>query len=73
MQGVPAPNTGHKSNNDEANRLQELHQDGWTIRYRDYGAQGKPTRMELSYGALQIRLAIDSWKLAQRESMQRRS
>src|SRR5438132_1472646 len=32
MQGVPAPNTGHKSNNDEANRLQELHQDGWTIR-----------------------------------------
>jgi outer membrane lipoprotein LolB len=44
-------------------RLAELRQLGWTIEYSGYDAPGgRPTRMRLRRGDLDIRLAIDEWQ-----------
>jgi outer membrane lipoprotein LolB len=44
-------------------RLAELRQLGWTIEYSGYDENGRlPTRMRLTRGDLDIRLAIDEWQ-----------
>jgi outer membrane lipoprotein LolB len=44
-------------------RLAELRQLGWTIEYTGYDERGRlPTRMRLTRGDLDIRLAIDEWQ-----------
>jgi outer membrane lipoprotein LolB len=44
-------------------RLAGLRQLGWTIEYSGYDANGRlPTRMRLTRGDLDIRLAIDEWQ-----------
>lgn len=44
-------------------RLAELRQLGWTIEYSGYDENGRlPTRMRLTRGDIDIRLAIDEWQ-----------
>jgi outer membrane lipoprotein LolB len=59
---MPAPAAAPVAERRDADgRLAELMQSGWTIRYLDY-ADGRPSRMTLSYPGLEIRLAIAEWK-----------
>ncbi len=47
----------------EGNRLAELRQLGWTIEYLEYGENGLPRRMRLTRGDLDIRLAVEEWRI----------
>ncbi len=42
-------------------RAKRLEQGGWTIDYLDY-ANGRPSRLRLSYPGLELRLAVTEWK-----------
>jgi outer membrane lipoprotein LolB len=59
--GVPAE-TRH-----DGARLAELRQQGWTIEYLAYDDERRlPTRVRLTRGAFDIRLAIEEWQVAPR-------
>ena len=34
---------------------------GWKIEYQDHDAQGRPTRMRITYQGIELRLAISQW------------
>jgi len=51
----------------EGERLTELQQAGWTIEYLEYDeAVRRPRRLRLSRGELDIRLAIEEWRVGAR-------
>jgi outer membrane lipoprotein LolB len=51
----------------DGKRLAELRQQGWTIEYLAYDDDGRlPTRLRLTRGAFDIRLAIEEWQVAPR-------
>jgi outer membrane lipoprotein LolB len=66
--GRPAPGTdpARIERDPASGRLMHLVQDGWSIQYRRYldtewGAL--PALINLEYGSLQIRLAVDRWEV----------
>jgi len=56
----PAPEPT-RERRDASGRLAELEQSGWKILYPEY-ADGRPSRLTLSYPGLELRLAISDWK-----------
>lgn len=61
IKGLPAPDSLYELAFDELNRLSELTQDGWLIRYpdpRQYGALSLPRRIEASHGERDISLTF---------------
>ena len=51
----------------DGKQLAELRQQGWTIEYLAYDDGGRlPTRLRLTRGAFDIRLAIEEWQVAPR-------
>ena len=61
IKGLPAPRPRPQLSFDEANRLTEIQQDGWLIRYpdpRQYGALSLPRRIEVSRSEQDIRLVF---------------
>lgn len=66
--GRPAPGSGpaRMERDPASGRLTRLVQDGWSVEFRRYldtewGAL--PALMNLEYGSLQIRLAVDRWEV----------
>lgn len=39
----------------------QLEARGWTVEYQERDAQGRPTRMRLTYQGIELRLAISQW------------
>ena len=61
IKGLPAPSARYDLSFDELNRLSELTQDGWLIRYpdpRQYGALSLPRKIEASHSERDIRLTF---------------
>lgn len=44
-------------------RPASIEQNGWRVEYQEYGADGMPSRMKLTYPGIELRLAIHEWKL----------
>lgn len=72
VQGRPAPEAQGpaRARRDAQGRLAVLEQAGWRIAYLAYSEvpddQDLPTRLRLTYPALELRLVIDEWRAAQR-------
>lgn len=49
---------------DKDGRLATLEQNGWSVEYQEFRADGLPVRMKLSYPGIELRLAIHEWKSA---------
>lgn len=67
VMGVPAPGPGYLPVLDEAGRLEELQQSGWTVRflrYRGSPAPALPDRLELTYQDIRLRVLVDQWTVA---------
>lgn len=61
IKGLPAPDSRYNLAFDELNRLSELTQEGWLIRYpdpRQYGQLTLPRRIEASHSERDIRLTF---------------
>jgi len=56
----PAPGPA-VTRRDAEGRLARIEQSGWTVEYLEY-AGGLPSRLNLSYPGVQLRLAISDWK-----------
>ncbi|MDX1373985.1 MAG: lipoprotein insertase outer membrane protein LolB [Burkholderiales bacterium] len=68
IQGRPAPTGGPVTlaHRDPQGRLELLEQAGWRIEYLAYEDGGRlPTRLRLTYPALELRLVIAEWRTAQ--------
>ena len=39
----------------------QLESRGWKVEYQDKDAQGRPTRMRLTYQGIELRLAVSQW------------
>ena len=39
----------------------QLEARGWKVEYQDKDAQGRPTRMRLTYQGIELRLAVSQW------------
>lgn len=70
IKGQPAPAPRPQISFDELNQLEEIQQDGWTIRYpdpRQYGELSLPRRIEVSRSEQDIRLVFVglSWTLTE--------
>lgn len=62
-QAAAVPDAPYRTIADEGGQhLGELRQQGWTIRYRAYDEQNRPTRLALDYDTLEIRIAVDAWE-----------
>lgn len=48
---------------DGQGRLASLKQNGWSVEYQEFRADGLPVRMKLTYPGIELRLAIHEWKL----------
>lgn len=61
--GRASPGSAPKARFDEQGRLAELFQDGWHIQFLRYTAdrESLPTRLDLQYGNLEIKLVVDNW------------
>ena len=59
VQGRAAPDRGGGTAG-QAGEGMELRQDGWTVAYDEY-RDGRPFRMKLSRGDIEIRLIVDQW------------
>ncbi|MCA1926045.1 MAG: lipoprotein insertase outer membrane protein LolB [Thiobacillus sp.] len=46
---------------DGAGRVERIVQDGWTVEYQQY-AGGRPRKLSMVRGALELRLVLDSWQ-----------
>jgi outer membrane lipoprotein LolB len=67
IQGLADPAAGppEASERDATGRLAGFEQAGWRIRYEAWDeASNRPTRLELSYPGLRLRVIVQSWKLA---------
>ena len=67
VQGRAAPGAVARAERDSAGRLSSLSQNGWRVAFSyhaDGEAQGSVRRLELSDGANEIRLVIDTWRHA---------
>jgi outer membrane lipoprotein LolB len=62
MESAAVPQVPYEAQPDESGRPAELRQQGWTVRYREYDQQSRPTRLQLEYDTLEIRVAVDTWE-----------
>lgn len=65
--GTPAPGSHYSETLDAAERLVALEQAGWQVRYDRYAGQDGlmlPARIELTAGAVRLRIVVSSWRLA---------
>lgn len=68
VRGIPGPDTDFKGDVDSAGRLEQLNQDGWTIRYTRYhpAEDGRwPALLSMARDDIAVRLVIDHWQLGQ--------
>ena len=68
VRGIPGPNAVFEAQIDAAGRLEQLIQDGWTIRFTRYHLTGGgrwPARLSLDRDDIHVRLLIDKWQLGQ--------
>jgi outer membrane lipoprotein LolB len=68
VRGIPGPNAVFEAQIDATGRLEQLIQDGWTIRYTRYhpAAGGRwPARLSLAREDISVRLLIDKWQFEQ--------
>jgi outer membrane lipoprotein LolB len=66
LTATPAPDGRFHAELDEAGRMAELQQHGWTIRYVRYAsaaADALPLRMDLRREGLELRVVIDEWEM----------
>ncbi|WP_210397109.1 lipoprotein insertase outer membrane protein LolB [Motiliproteus sediminis] len=72
IRGLPAPASPHRIVLDERQRLSELNQSGWTIRYpryREFNGTELPAKLILTRGdQLKLTLVFKSWQLGTGES-----
>ncbi len=66
VQGVPREGASFAIEPGDAAAPGVLRQDGWTVVYNAFAADGdgvrRPSRMTLSYAEVELRLAIDAWQ-----------
>ena len=62
IEAAASPDTHFETQPDASGRPAQLRQQGWTVRYREYDEQSRPTRMQLEYGDLDLRIAVDTWE-----------
>jgi outer membrane lipoprotein LolB len=65
--GAPAPDAPHRETLGGDARLATLDQAGWQVRYDRYRAAGRlalPARLDITKGALRLRVAVLDWRLA---------
>ncbi|OHV12389.1 outer membrane lipoprotein LolB [Kushneria phosphatilytica] len=65
IRGLPAPGTPHRVNRDDTGFPEVMHQNGWTIQYRDWTrADGLwlPRRLIMDYGELHSVLVLNQWQ-----------
>ena len=64
VQARPDPARAFEAKRDEAGRLVQLKQDGWTIDYLQYAADApdRPRILVVTREGLEIRLVADSWQ-----------
>jgi outer membrane lipoprotein LolB len=62
VQARPDPARAFVATRDEAGRLAQLKQDGWTIDYLQYTADARPRKLVVTRDGLEIRLVADSWE-----------
>ena len=67
IRGLPAPSLQvDRLLLDGENRVSELSQGGWSIRYKRYtgvGAASMPARLDLENGEVRVRLSVREWNL----------
>ena len=67
IRGLPAPSLRvDQLLLDEENRVSELSQGGWSIRYKRYtgvGGVSMPARLDLENGEVSVRLSVREWNL----------
>ena len=67
MKGLPNSDIKkEKSNIDEFGRLQQLHQNGWHVRFKRYIGVGKhelPQKVFIDGHALKVKIFVDGWDL----------
>jgi outer membrane lipoprotein LolB len=64
--GAPAPGSPHQESMGADQRLAQLDQAGWQVRYLRYASVGTrvlPARMEITTEGLRLRLAVSDWRL----------
>lgn len=65
IQGAARPRTAFSVETGDDGRVAVLRQDGWTIVYPSYAQTSagtwRPSRVNLSYPEVELRLAIDAW------------
>ena len=64
--GRPAPDGAAESERDESMRVIRLHQQEWSIEFRDYRMEGNyvlPSRITMRNDTLELKLIVDSWEL----------
>jgi outer membrane lipoprotein LolB len=49
---------------DKDGRPASIEQNGWNVEYQEFGSDGLPVRMKLTYPGIELRLAIHEWKVA---------
>jgi outer membrane lipoprotein LolB len=65
--GAPAPGEPHRETLGADGRLATLDQAGWRVQYDRYrlaGATPLPARLDVTNGALRLRVAVQDWRLA---------
>ena len=65
--GVPAPGASFEETLGADARLAALDQAGWHIRYDRYRSAGHlvlPAKLDITQGALRLRVAVSDWHLA---------
>ena len=71
VQGAPRPGSAFSTEPDDGGRVALIRQDGWTIVYHAYTQVGiadwRPARMTLSYPDVELRIAVDSWRIVIRD------
>ena len=61
VQGRPAADGPARVEKSDDGKLRLLEQRGWRVEYQDYEG-ARPSRMRLTYQAIELRLAISQWK-----------
>jgi outer membrane lipoprotein LolB len=66
IRGLPVPDASAKKNYDNANRLSQLVQAGWTIRFQNYTAVNQvelPTKIFLANPELNVKIIVNHWQI----------
>lgn len=61
IQARPDPARASEVSRGGDGRPTRIVQDGWTIEYPQYGADGRPRKLVVSRAGMEIRLVADSW------------